>query len=154
MDMPDWIRRLFRRGEPDPARPLRIDGTPPAPLTPEPDVAETAALALLETMAGIGGGQEGPAEGTADYYRRLADRIRLAHGEAELRTKRFLAWCEAELQRDDIPQEGKGSLAQMEFELYKRIDTVERVGGDLRRRWQHCLATAIVRRLAGDGGGS
>ena len=79
--------------------------------------------------------------------RRRADRIRQAHAKAELRTRRFVAWCEQELKRDDIPLDGKDSLAQMETELYKRIDTVDREGGELKRRWQHCLAEIIVRRM-------
>lgn len=60
---------------------------------------------------------------------------------------RFVTWCEQELEKRDLPIEGKGSLAQMEAELYKRIDTIERVGGELKHRWQHCLATVIVRRM-------
>lgn len=60
---------------------------------------------------------------------------------------RFVTWCEHELEKRDLPIEGKGSLAQMEAELYKRIDTIERVGGELKHRWQHCLANVIVRRM-------
>lgn len=63
---------------------------------------------------------------------------------------RFVTWCEHELEKRDLPIEGKGSLAQMEAELYKRIDTIERVGGELKRRWQHCLANVIVRRMEDD----
>ena len=88
---------------------------------------------------------------SAAYYQRLsrqmAERERQARDQATLRTMRFLAWCEQELKKPDLPMEGKGSLRQMEVELYKRIDTVERVGGELKTRWQHCMAQAIVRQL-------
>jgi hypothetical protein len=92
-----------------------------------------------------------PSVRDAAYYRRLAERIRLARDQATLRTMRFVTWCEQELEKRDLPIEGKGSLAQMETELYKRIDTIERVDGELKRRWQHCLATVIVRLMQADG---
>ena len=155
--------------------PLRIEGVKPAPLTPEPDDAELAAQALLESMCDVRSKKEDVREVAADahhpsaishqpskshqpsvrdaaYYRRLAERIRLARDQATLRTMRFVTWCEHELEKRDLPIEGKGSLAQMEAELYKRIDTIERVGGELKSRWQHCLATVIVRRMEADGG--
>ena len=87
----------------------------------------------------------------AAYYRRMAERMRQARDQATLRTMRFLAWCEQELKKPGLPLEGKGSLQQMEVELYKRIDTVERVGGELKRRWQHCLANVIVRQMPATG---
>ena len=162
-------RRDSRNGVGD-LRPLRIEGVKPAPLTPEPDDAELAAQALLESMCDVRSKKEDVRGSAADahqpspishqpskshqpsvrdaaYYRRLAERIRLARDQATLRTMRFVTWCEQELEKRDLPIEGKGSLAQMEAELYKRIDTIERVGGELKRRWQHCLATVIVRRM-------
>ena len=173
--MAKWIDKIFRRKrEDDTARqqeaqvskPLRIEGTTQAPLTPEPDDAELAAQALLELLAQKDSGVKKVSEGNAQqnlksetakpetsgarsaaYYRQLAERMRQAHDQATLRTMRFVAWCEQELKKPDLPMEGKGSLQQMEVELYKRIDTVERVGGELKRRWQHCLATVIVRQM-------
>lgn len=153
---------MFRRKEfkPQP-RQLRIDGVK-TEMTPEPDGAEIAAQALLETMAEASGGDtpkgagrftrrnNGKGDGSprdAAYYRRLADRIRQAHDEARLRAMRFIAFCEQELKKPDLPLTGEGSLAMLEAELYKRIDTVEREQGDLRRRWQHCLAEVIVRQM-------
>lgn len=137
--------------------PLRIEGVKSASLTPEPDDAELAAQALLESMCDVKSKMEDvievaddahqPSVRDAAYYRRLAERIRLARDQATLRTMRFVTWCEQELEKRDLPIEGKGSLAQMEAELYKRIDTIERVGGELKRRWQHCLAEAIVRQM-------
>ena len=157
-------------------QPLRIEGVKPAPLTPESDDAELAAQALLESMVSeelrvkseeFATAQHDstaqpnqpssishqpskspqPSVRDAAYYRRLAERIRLARDQATLRTMRFVTWCEQELEKRDLPIEGKGSLAQMEVELYKRIDTIERVGGELKQRWQHCLANVLVRRM-------
>ena len=160
------IKRLFKFKHTDDAdvatsqpttQPLRIEGVEPAPLTPEPDDAELAAQALLESLCDVRSKMEDVREVAADahqpsvrdaaYYRRLAERIRLARDQATLRTMRFVTWCEHELEKRDLPIEGKGSLAQMEAELYKRIDTIERVDGELKRRWQHCLAEAIVRQM-------
>jgi hypothetical protein len=180
--MLDTIKKFFRRKHttPSPAgngvgerSPLRIEGVKSAPLTPEPDDAELAAQALLESMvssdkffderSGKAERQDSssstseaakpsvkvqdskPETRDAAYYRRLAERIRHAQDQATLRTMRFVTWCEHELEKRDLPIEGKGSLAQMEAELYKRIDTIERVGGELKHRWQHCLANVIVR---------
>lgn len=146
---------------------LRIEGTEPAPLTGTPDDAELAAQALLESLVSPNpsrdndiseaasnnekqGGKAADQLRDAEYYRRLAERIRQAHDQATLRTMRFVTWCELELEKRDLPIEGKGSLAQMETELYKRIDTIERVGGELKQRWQHCLAEVIIRRMKED----
>ena len=175
MKLTDAIKKIFRRKHttPSPARegqgegerfPLRIEGVEPAPLTPESDDAELAAQALLESLCDVRSKMEDVREVAADahqpstishqpsvrdaqYYHALADRIRLARDQATSRTMRFVAWCEQELEKRNLPIEGKGSLAQMEAELYKRIDTIERVGGELKRRWQHCLAEAIVRQM-------
>jgi hypothetical protein len=166
----DFLKRTFGSKRSDEgvqqadAKPLRIGGTKPVALTPEPDDAELAVQALLEIMTGDdfrgtrneerGARPEGRKnegrksdERTAEYYRMLADRMRRAHDQATMRAMRFLAWCEQELPKHDLPLEGKDSLQQMEVELYKRIDTVERAGGELKRRWQHCLAEVIVRQM-------
>ena len=163
------IRDLFRRkkkqvgAEP---RPLRIEGVTPAPLTAEPDDAELAAQALLETMRSeecrVKSEESATAKSNhtvqssklkaqsethdAEYYRKLADRIRQAHEESRLRALRFVAFCEQQLSSGkELPLTGDGSLGLLEAELYKRIDIVEREGGELLRRWQHCLAEVIVR---------
>jgi len=188
MTLKEKIQKYFRRRHADETaeqqpsatpQPLRIEGVKPAPLTPEPDDAELAAQALLESMcdgrskmedvrgSAADAHQSIPADAPtrslsaishqpsvrdAAYYRRLAERIRLARDLATLRTMRFVTWCEHELEKRDLPIEGKGSLAQMEAELYKRIDTIERVGGELKHRWQHCLATVTVRLMQAEGG--
>jgi hypothetical protein len=166
------FKNIFRRKEKPAPQPLRIEGVPPAPLTPEPDDAELAAQALLEMMSerstpgpsllrrGINAikrrkkpaeevttplHQQGGAGGRSAYYKALAERIRQAHDAATMRTMRFVAFCEERLKEKHLPLEGPGSLGLLNVELMKRIDTIERVGGDLKRRWQHCLAQVLVR---------
>lgn len=146
------LGKFFKCKQKQAPQPLRIEGVAPAPMTPEPDDAELAAMAVLEKMS------EGrtdvthkkddkePDRLTKRYYHALADRIRAAHADAALRTMRFLAYCEQQLQLPSLPKDGPGSLALIEAELYKRIDTVEREGGSLKERWQHCLALTILRR--------
>lgn len=139
--------------------PLRIEGIPDAPLTAEPDDAELAAQALLEHMCDVRGKRE-DVEGKhqpsaishqtsdvhdAKYFKALAEKIREAHEAATMRTMRFVVFCEQELKKAELPLEGPGSLGLMNVELMKRIDTIERVGGELKRRWQHCLAEVTVR---------
>ena len=161
-----WFKNILRRilpslpGEGQGERiPLRIQGIADAPLTPEPDDAELAAAALLEHMCDVRGkrkdveGKHQPSAVShqtsdvhdAKYFKALAARIRLAHEAATLRTMRFVAFCEQELKKTDLPLEGPESLGLLNAELMKRIDTIERVGGDLKRRWQHCLAEVTVR---------
>jgi len=136
-------------------QPLRIEGVPEAPFTPKPDDAELAAQAVLELMTR--GGQSNrntpstpsnpsnQSNQTAAYYRQLADRIREAHAKAARQATRFIYNCELELQKPRLPLYGPGSVQLLETELYKRIDVVDREGGELKTRWQHCLAEVTVR---------
>jgi len=154
-----WFKNIFRHKEKQEPQPLRIEGVPPAPLTAEPDDAELAAAAFLEHMCDVRGKREdveGKRQPSAvnrqasdvhdvKYFRALAERIRQAHDATRLRTMRLVAFCEQELKKADLPLEGPGSLGLLNVELMKRIDTIERVGGDLKRRWQHCLAEVTVR---------
>ena len=139
-------------------QPLRIEGVPEAPFTPEPDDAELAAEAVLELMTrgnqsnrsnqstqSNQNTQNNPTAQTADYYRQLADRIREAHAKAARQATRFIYNCELELRKPRLPLYGPGSVQLLETELYKRIDVVEREGGELKTRWQHCLAEVTVR---------
>lgn len=155
--MKDWFKKTFHRKEmtEKKSEPLVIDGIDPAPITAEPDEAEQAAQALLESLSNnefIGSGttkgdaSEEP-KGTPAYYRMLAKRMEKAHIAAVQRTTRFVAFCEQELKNPNLPMEGPGSLSLLETEIYKRIDTVEREGGELKRRWQHCLAEVTVRMM-------
>lgn len=81
----------------------------------------------------------------ARYYRHLADRIRQTREVQRQRCVRFLAFVEQELRKRHLPVYGDGSLGLLEAELYKRMDIVDREGGELKRRWQHCLAEVTVR---------
>lgn len=139
------------------ANPLVIDGIDYAPVTAEPDDAELAAQALFESLSGNEFFKKGSDEqketdeepkGTPAYYRKLAKRIEKAYMDAVQRTTRFVAFCEQELKNPNLPMEGPGSLSLLETELYKRIDTVDREGGELKLRWQHCLAEVTVRLMA------
>lgn len=158
------IKNIFRKKQTtDEPKPLHVGGVGDAPLTPEPDEAELAAQALLEVIISErkskhrkrhkGKEQPKPADRhagakaphDAKYYHNLADRIRIAYAASRQRAMRFVAWCEQELQKPDIPAYGEKSLSLIEAELYKRIDIVDREGGDLKARWQHCLANVTVR---------
>ena len=153
------IRSVFRQepaGHGETPAALALEGVPEPPVTAEPDEAELAVQALLELLSGGAAGEAAGAagggehrEGTLEYYNDVARKIRQARETATQRTTRFVAWCEEELAKEDIPREGRGSLRQIEVELYKRLDTVEREGGALKRRWQHCLAEVTVRLMQG-----
>lgn len=149
--MKDLFKRLFRQKKKEQTQehPLRIEGTHTT-LTAESDDAELAAEALLDNLSGqsnqnVPSNQSNRNTQDVTYYNQLAERIRQAHDAATLRTMRFVAFCEQELQKSNLPKEGPGSLGLLEAELYKRIDTVDREGGELKRRWQHCLAEVTVR---------
>lgn len=151
------LRKLFHhKPTPAEAQPLAIEGIKEAPITFEPDDAELAAQALLELLASKKGKVKSekssavvssPTEDErgATYYHALADRIREAHRMSALRATRFVAACEYMLEDKHLPYYGDGSLSLLEAELYKRIDIIERAGGELKRRWQHCLAEVTVR---------
>ena len=142
-------------------QPLRIEGIPEAPFTPEPDDAELAAQAVLELMqapqppkgaqapkppkGGCSLEEAPPSGGWGAYYRQLASRIREAHAKAARQATRFIYNCELMLKNRHLPLYGSGSVQMLEAELYKRIDIIEREGGELKRRWQHCLADVTVR---------
>ena len=147
------LKQLFLGRAPQQPQPLRIEGIPEAPFTPEPDDAELAAQALLELMANQSNRktrsnqntQSNQSNQTPAYYRALADRIREAHAKAAQQATRFIYNCEQMLQNKHLPLYGRGSVQLLETELYKRLDVVDREGGELKRRWQHCLAEVTVR---------
>ena len=131
-----------------------MDGISPAPLTQEPDDAEQAAEALMDLLSGnkpkhhARNTKDGePQQGSVEYYRHIAENIRNAREASRRRVTRFLAYCELQLQDTQLPISGPRSLSLLEMELYKRIDTIDREGGELKRRWQHCLAEVTVRRM-------
>lgn len=139
-------------------------------MTMEPDKAELAAQALLEVMldkqkqrrkkanvyedsdnAGKSGESVEPGKPntlqTSEYYHQLSDRIRQAYASSRQRTLRFLCYCEQQLRNHDIPLFGSDSLNLLQTELLKRIDVVDRVGGEIKARWQHCLAEVTLRQI-------
>lgn len=161
------IFRRNRQKEPETPQTLKIDGVGEAPMTMEADNAELAAQALLEVMldkqkrrrkkADVSDKSETSGKSvesgkpntlqTSEYYHQLSDRIRKAYASSRQRTLRFLCYCEQQLRNQDIPLYGANSLNIMQAELYKRIDVVDREGGDIKARWQHCLAEVTLRQM-------
>ena len=159
--------RQNRQKEPETPQTLKIDGVGEAPMTMEADNAELAAQALLEVMldkqkrrrkksdvsdkseTSEKSGESGKPNTlqTSEYYHQLSDRIRKAYASSRQRTLRFLCYCEQQLRNQDIPLYGADSLNIMQAELYKRIDVVDREGGDIKARWQHCLAEVTLRQI-------
>ena len=148
MNFLKYIKRGKAREQKPLPKPLRIEGVKTV-MTPEPDDAELAAQALLESLYSPQCGQPSTGDGDrkkggeevrdAAYYRSLADRIRAAH-EAEARAAlRYVSYCEQELKTADAQK-----LAELERGLYRYLDTVEREKGGLKARWQHALAEVIV----------
>ena len=143
-----WYKNIFRRKtfKPQPKQ-LRVDGVTTV-LTPKPDDAELAAQALLEKLSEKGNkaATKEPEHGTVEYYREMSKRIK-ANKAAERRlTMRYLTYCEEQL---SLPKPlYNGQIDEIEQELYKRQDVAEREGGELLRRWQHCLAECIVRQMS------
>ena len=136
-------------------------------MTMEADNAELAAQALLEVMLdkqkrrrkksdvsdksetsgkSVESGKPNTLQ-TSEYYHQLSDRIRKAYASSRQRTLRFLCYCEQQLRNQDIPLYGADSLNIMQAELYKRIDVIDREGGDIKARWQHCLAEVTLRQM-------
>lgn len=167
------IRNIFHRKDKEPDEPQPIEGAARVPMTAEPDEAELAAQALLEVMIERKAAKKKAKKvakksevqsdektdsktedtdnsQTVEYYERLADRIRMAYEASRRRAMRFLSFCEQELQKRNIPAYGNGSIALLEVELYKRIDIVEREGGELKKRWQECLAEVTLRLMEAD----
>ena len=192
--MLDAIKKLFKRKHTTPLPtgmgqgvepvPLRIEGVKPAPLTAEPDDAELAAQALLESMVNeelrmkneeglarrpegesqFATAQEKSTKGTAqphqpsalspqpskshhtsEYYHALADRIRTARTAEARLVMRLLASVEEQLAEPTALY--KGQWADTERKLYRAMDIIEREGGTLKSRWQHCLANVLVRQM-------
>lgn len=198
----NFLKKIFhRRRERKPStltpEPLTIAGIAPAPITPEPDEAEQAAAALLESEAerrnhGKTESRKSvnpkirksvnPAKPPA-YYQALAHRIREGREMEERACRRWLTYCEMTLSL--LPRDGEGRakareagagggsvrgeslpsreglVGSLERGLYDRQDIAKRAGGDLFRRWQHCLAEVTIRLMnapynppAGDNGNS
>lgn len=153
-----WLKKIFLRDSPHQkdgvGERLHIDGTHTS-LTAVPDEAEVAAEALLASLANErqktkSKKQDAPEprhakEGTAEYYRELAERVKEAQEtEARLALRR-IAYCEQELHTPLLNAE---QLAELERGLYRHMDAVDREGGELKKRWQHVLAEVMVKETA------
>lgn len=176
MKLIDAIKKYFRRkaatttpqqdGQVVEPVPLRIEGVKPAPLAPEPDDAELAAQALLESMCDVRSKMEDErckmedvnhqpsainhqpsalSHHTSEYYHALADRIRTARTAEARLTMRLLASVEEQLSEPTALY--KGQWGDTERKLYSAMDVAKREGGELHRRWQHCLANVLVRQM-------
>jgi hypothetical protein len=145
MDFFKIFRRKKQKMQP---KQLRVDGIK-TEMTPAPDDAELAAQALLEAHTDKSKkthkrkDTKDPARGTPEYYKQLAERIKKAKAADVRRAKRFLTYAEQQL---DSPLM-TGQTGEIERELYKLQDVAEREGGELLKRWQHCLAECIVRQM-------
>lgn len=143
-------------------------------MTPEPDDAEKAAAALLDSLSDD---RENRAkeidtfspdgEAGRGLYLALSERIREGREMEERVCLRWLTYCEQQLKaHKTLPvREGSsgakntsearlssptgeredGLLFSLQRELYARQDIADRVGGELKNRWQHCLAEVTVR---------
>lgn len=142
------FRNLFRvkRFKPEP-RSLRIDGVS-TKMTPKPDDAELAAQALLEHKSQPKKAGEKkikakqPKEGTPEYYQQIGKKINEAHEQEARDAQRYLAYTEEELKENPSMDQ----LIEIERGLYQYQDAAEREGGELKKRWQHCLADVLVKR--------
>ena len=155
------IRNIFRRKPKQEPMPLRIEGIGPAPMTPEPDDAELAAMAYLEHLISppeVGGARGGlrsalplgssknkrtAKPNTAAYYHDLADKVKQGRAMEARLALRYVAYCEEMLQEAPAPD----ILSTLHHGLFRHQTAVDREGGQLKRRWQHCLATITVRQM-------
>lgn len=129
----------------DPVRTLRIDGVKAPEMTARPDDAELAAQALLEHKSEPKGHKKKakakqPKEGTPEFFEQMSGKISDAHAAEARNALRYLAYTEQELKENPTPEQ----LAEIEKGLYALQDTAEREGGDLKKRWQHCMAEVTV----------
>jgi hypothetical protein len=153
---------IYRRKKmKDPVRTLRIDGIKTT-ITPKPDDAELAAQALLESMAApkvrsqsscvplVASEQSSSADirpQTSAYYKDLSEKIKAAHEHDRRMATRYVAYVEEQLSTPLAHREGQGEspFATLERGLYQHQDAIEREGGELKQRWQKCLALVIVK---------
>lgn len=79
-----------------------------------------------------------------EHYEQLAERVKEGREMEARMTMRLLAYCEQELKNPLLPI---GRIVGLERDLLQRTDIVEREGGELKRRWQGCLAEVTVRMM-------
>ena len=85
----------------------------------------------------------------AAYYQELSEKIRTAHEQERRMAMRYVSYVEEQLSTPLAHREGQGEspFATLEHGLYKHQDVAERDGGELLKRWQHCLAECIMRQM-------
>ena len=119
------ISSIFRRRRPLTIDhlPLTIDGIGRAPLTAEPDEAELAAAALLESMGAQknrntrspqntqSNQKSAPVKGTPAYYHALSQKIREAHAAEARAAQRYISYTEQRLHTAASSDAPGGSLA-------------------------------------------
>ena len=136
-----------KRFKPEP-KSLRIDGVS-TKMTAKPDDAELAAQALLEHMSDgssdkkhkrTKGKVEKPKDGTPEHYQQLSGKIKEAHAQEARDAQRYLAYTEQELKENPSMEQ----LIEIERGLYQHQDAADREGGELKSRWQHCIAECIL----------
>jgi len=160
----EFFKKIFRRKREAQTKPqpLRIEGCKTT-LTPKPDEAELAAQALLESLSDDTcqrskdksqrpetldlRPQTSDRPKDAAYYRDLSEKIRKARAAEKRQAMRFVAYAEQQLESPLFT----GELDDIERELYRLQDVAEREGGELLRRWQHCLAECIVKQMSSNG---
>lgn len=108
----NFFKRIFRKKREQKPKQLRIDGCKTT-MTPQPDDAELAAHALLESGLSAPpskkntnkgnhslqsqGGKRGGGVRDAAFYRELSDKIRASWAAEARLTMRYLAYCEEQL---------------------------------------------------------
>ena len=113
-------------------------------VTAKPDDAELAAQALLEHMSEPKGKKPKkaaqPKEGTPEHYQQLSGKIKEAHAQEARDAQRFLAYTEQELKQNPSMEQ----LIEIESGLYGLEETIKREQGELKKRWDKCLAQCMV----------
>lgn len=118
-------------------------------MTAKPDDAELAAQALLEHMSDGSSDKkdkrtkakvEKPKDGTPEHYQQLSGKIKEAHAQEARDAQRYLAYTEQELKENPSMEQ----LIEIERGLYQHQDAADREGGELKSRWQHCLAQCTM----------
>lgn len=138
--------------------PFRIEGIGMAPITPVADASELAAQVLLDAGANNPGRngfmaklrhirKAAPEKGSPAYYAVLSSRVRDTRAIEARLAMRYVAYCEQELAGSARHRTQNTKLTELERGLYDRIDTIEREGGELKHRWQRCLARVTVQLL-------
>ena len=86
-----------------------------------------------------------------EYYEQLAERVKEGREMEARMTMRFVAYCEEMLWNPRQLSTVNSQLSTLERDLLQRMDIVEREGGELKKRWQRCLAEVTMRQMPDNG---